>query len=72
MDTGEHRSPKNTPERIAPPVRISLHPIAFAMVMQITPMVAAVPNAVPVRTDTRQFKRNAIKIITDGFISPAQ
>ena len=47
-------------------------PAAFAIVMQITPMVAAVPNAVPVRTDTRQFKRNAIKIITDGFISPAQ
>lgn len=72
VDTGEHRSPKNTPERIAPPVRISLHPIAFCHAQQITPMVAAVPNAVPVRTDTRQFKRNAIKIITDGFISPAQ
>ena len=47
-------------------------PIAFAIVIQITPMVAAVPNAVPVRTETRAFKRNAIKIITDGFISPAQ
>ena len=40
--------------------------------MQITPIVAAVPNAVPVRNEIRQFNRNAIKIMTAGFISPAQ
>ena len=46
-------------------------PMETAMVMEITPMVAAVPKAVPVRKETRQFKRKAISTSSDGRISSA-
>lgn len=69
VDTGEQRSPKYTPESIAPPTsRISTF-MAAPMVPQMTPMVAAVPKEVPVSTDTRQFRRNVMRIRMDGRIS---
>lgn len=45
--------------------------MADAMDMQMTPMVAAVPNAVPVSTETIQFKRNVMRMKTDGRTNPA-
>jgi hypothetical protein len=47
-----------------------LTPMVFAMVMQIRPMVAAVPNEVPIKKDRRQFSRKVRKIIRDGRIRP--
>ena len=38
-----------------------------AMVTQMTPMVAAVPKAVPVRAEIRQHSRKVISTITPGL-----
>ena len=65
---GKQRSPKYTPERIAPPVIHEGIPSAEAIVAHTTPIVAAVPRAVPVRTEIRQFRRNVISKNVDGFI----
>ena len=59
------------PERIAPPSQNGESPIAEAMDMVITPIVAPVPNEVPVSTEIRQFNRNAISRNTDGSIRSA-
>ena len=67
MDTGEQRSPKNTPDSTAPPASTGLNPMAWAMLMQITPIVAAVPKAVPVRTDTPQFIQKAKSTKAEGW-----
>ena len=46
-------------------------PMETPMVLQITPIVAAVPKAVPVRKEIRQFKRKVISRNTEGRISLA-
>ena len=43
---------------MAPPSNIVEIPILFAMVMQITPIVATLPKEVPVRKEIRQHSRN--------------
>jgi len=68
VDMNEQRSPKNTPDKIAPPVKIGLIPIALDMVMQIIPKVAADPNAVPVRKEIKQHSKKVTRINTDGVI----
>ena len=55
VETGEHLSPKNMPESTAPPESIGLMPMAFAIVIQITPIVAALPNDVPVRKEINEL-----------------
>ena len=65
-DIGEQRSPKKMPERIAPPVYITGMRILLAKVMQITPIVAALPKAVPIRNDTTQHSTNVISTIACG------
>ena len=72
VDTGEHRSPKNTPDRTAPPTSTGFSPMAPEMLMQITPMVAAVPKAVPVRTDTPQFIKKAKSRKAEGWRNRTQ
>ena len=72
VDTGEQRSPKKAPDMIAPPAITGLTPIVWAMAIQIAPMVAAVPKAVPIRKDTRQFNKKARRIKMDGVISCTQ
>ena len=42
------------------------------MAAQMTPMVAAVPKEVPVRTDTRQLSRKAIITNRAGWMSRAE
>lgn len=37
--------------------------------MQMTPIVAAVPNDVPISTDTKQLSKNTVKIKADGTIN---
>ena len=69
VETGEHRSPKKTPERIEPPVKTGLIPSAEAIVAQTTPIVAAVPNEVPVKKDMAQLSRNVIRRKMEGRIS---
>ena len=68
VDTGEHRSPKNTPESTAPPISTRGTPMAVPSVAQMTPMVAAAPKAVPVRTETKQLSKKVIKRNTEGWI----
>ena len=60
METGEHLSPQNTPDSIAPPITTGFILNARPMVIQIEPIVAAVPNAVPVRNERAQLSRKAI------------
>ena len=60
VETGLQRSPKNTPDSTAPPTRVISSPMPAAMVEQITPMVAAVPKAVPVSTDTMALSKKVI------------
>ena len=67
VETGEQRSPKKIPARIAPPVYIEGIPLLSAMVIQITPMVAALPKEVPVRKETRQHRRKEASSMTDGL-----
>ena len=57
VETGEHLSPKNTPDSTAPPASTGLIPMDSAIVMDITPTVAALPKEVPVRKDIRQLIR---------------
>ena len=45
-------------------------PILSVIVMQMTPMVAAVPNAVPVRAEIRQQSRKVAKTIADWLQNP--
>ena len=58
VETGEHLSPKYAPEMIAPPIIAGLILRASATVMHIVPIVADVPNAVPVRNETKQLSKN--------------
>ena len=51
------------------PVITGLILVAELMAMQITPMVAAVPSEVPVRTDTRQLSRNTNIKNAEGLMS---
>lgn len=69
VETGEQRSPKKTPERIAPPVSTGETPIAVPIAAQITPIVAAVPKEVPVSTERPQLSRKLISRKTPGRIS---
>lgn len=57
------------PDNTAPPTNILFAPMAFAIIMQITPIVAAVPNAVPVSIDTRQQSKNVMRIKASGIIN---
>ena len=61
---GNRRTP--VPARIAPPVRKGGIPILLAIVIQITPMVAALPKEVPVRKEIRQHRRKDASSITEG------
>jgi hypothetical protein len=72
VDIGEQRSPKKTPERMAPPRKAGSKPIAFPIAIVMTPMVAADPKAVPVKKETKQFKRNVITRKKEGSISPKE
>ena len=69
-DMGEQRSPKKLPERTAPPVRAGSRPAALDISMQITPMVLAVPNEVPVRKDIMEHRRNVHSTKNLGSINP--
>ena len=66
VEKGEQRSPKNAPERMAPPRSSGFAPSETPMLMQITPMVAAVPKEVPVSTEIPQFKRKDTSRMTSG------
>ncbi len=68
VDTGEHRSPKYTPERIAPPRSAGEICMDVPSVMVMTPMVAADANDEPVNNDIRQFSRNVSRMATWGRI----
>ena len=57
VETGDQRSPKKAPAKIAPPTSMGLSPMVLAMVIHTTPMVAAVPKEVPVSTDTPQLSK---------------
>ena len=65
-DIGEQRSPKNIPERMAPPAYTAGIFILFANVIQIMPIVAALPKAVPIRNDTKQHSKKQINTIICG------
>ncbi len=67
VETGDMRSPTYAPERMAPPMSTGSTPIVTPIVMQITPMVAAVPNDVPVSSESRALSRNAARIIVRGL-----
>lgn len=69
---GLQRSPKKQPARIAPPARTLSAPRVEASVMQITPMVAAVPVEVPISVDIRQQARKLIRMKIDGDMNLAQ
>ena len=43
--------------------------MACETAMQITPIVAAAPKAVPMRSDMRQQRRNAASMAADGWMS---
>ena len=66
VETGEQRSPKKLPERTAPPSHSGSAPMERPTVMQMAPMVAAVPKEVPVSMETPQFKRNVITTMVSG------
>jgi len=61
-ETGEHLSPKNEPEMIAPAAALVLTPPPFASTMSTTPMVPMVPKLVPRANETRHDNKNANKI----------
>ena len=63
---GEHLSPQKAPEITAPPEKRIGIPILFAMVIHITPIVAEVPNAVPVRNEIRAQSKKHISTIAEG------
>lgn len=71
VDTGEQRSPKKTPERIAPPVSTGETSMAVPIAAQMTPIVAAVPKEVPVRTEITQLSRKVISRKIEGRIRSA-
>ena len=71
VDMGEHRSPKKDPDRMDPAESTGLSPMVLAMVMQMAPMVAAVPKEVPVRKDIPAHRRKASRGKTAGEMSPA-
>ena len=66
VETGEQRSPKYTPESIAPPSSTGSMPIEMPTLTQMVPIVAVVPNAVPVSIETPQFRRNVISSKISG------
>lgn len=43
--------------------------MAVPRVAQMTPIVAAAPKAVPVRTETKQLSKKVIKRNTEGWIN---
>ena len=61
VDMGEDLSPKNAPDKTAPPVTKGLKPIAFDIDIEITPAVEDVPKLVPVKSEIE-----ALKIKTPG------
>ena len=65
-DIGEQRSPKNIPERMAPLAYTAGIFILFANVIQITPIVAALPKAVPIKNDTKQHNKKVSSTIICG------
>ena len=69
VDIGEQRSPKYMPEREAPPSRAGSIPMILPIVMQMTPIVAIVPKDVPVRNDTKQFRRKVMSKKTLGIMT---
>ncbi len=69
VETGEHLSPKYAPATMAPPVSKGETPRVCAIVLHITPIVAAVPKAVPVRKDKRQLSKKVISKNIDGEIN---
>ena len=71
LESGEHLSPKKQPEITAPPLITGLTPAVPAIVILITPIVAAVPNEVPVIKETRQFIKKMVTIRIDGLNNPA-
>ena len=56
---------------MAPPISIGDTPRLMPMVLQMTPMVAAVPKDVPVSTEIRQFSKNAMSRNTAGRMARA-
>ena len=71
VDMGEQRSPKYAPASTAPPASSSFAPMERAMVMHTTPMVAEVPNDVPVRNDMRPHSRKMASGAAAGTTSGA-
>ena len=65
-DIGEQRSPKNIPEIIAPPAYMTGIFMLCAKVIQITPIVAELPKAVPIKKDPKQHNKKAIRSIICG------
>ena len=65
VEKGEQRSPKNAPDRMAPPSR-GLVPAEIPMLMQMTPMVAEVPKEVPVSTEIPQQSRKETSRMISG------
>ena len=57
-EIGEILFPKYAPAKMAPPTQQGDTPSACPAVAQTTPTVAAVPSAVPVKSDMAQFSRN--------------
>ena len=68
VETGEHLSPKYEPPKTAPPIITGSMPNDFAIVMQMTPIVADVPKAVPVKKDIAQHRRKVSITNISGLI----
>lgn len=66
VDMGEHLSPKYAPDKIAPPVSQSGTPKFSAIAAQMTPIVAAVPNAVPIKVEMSPQSQNVMSKIIAG------
>ena len=56
VDMGEDLSPKNAPDKTAPPVTKGLKPMAFDIDIEITPAVEDVPKLVPVKSEIEALK----------------
>ena len=66
VDIGEQRSPIYTPAKIAPPAYTAGICILLVMVMQITPMVAAVPKEVPMSIEMKPHNKKTDVSIKAG------
>ncbi len=70
-DMGEQRSPTNAPARMAPPTRATSAFMAVAIVMQMTPTVAAAAYELPTSMDMPDVSRKLRSTRFRGLTSVA-